>query len=171
MIKEEYRVIPEFPDYKISNMGNVMSLYRNKVSIGAIDDKLYHSVGLFINGKLKLVRVQRLMLKAFPENFSGKNIIHIDKNRSNNELSNLKSASSTETNQRRRKMGKPASSMFKGVCESKGKVIAQICKDKKNMYIGTFKTHIEAAKAYDEKARELFGEFANLNFKGSNGNE
>ena len=34
----------------------------------------------------------------------------------------------------------------------------------KNHYMGVFKTEIEAAKAYDEKALEMFGEFAGLNF-------
>lgn len=36
---------------------------------------------------------------------------------------------------------------------------------KKRICCGHFDTAIEAAKAYDTKAKELFGEFANLNFK------
>jgi len=35
-----------------------------------------------------------------------------------------------------------------------------------HFHLGCFKTKKESAIAYDSKAKELFGEFANLNFKG-----
>jgi hypothetical protein len=55
-----------------------------------------------------------------------------------------------------------------GVCSTgvnKGHITAQIHKNGKKIHLGNFKTEESAALAYDTKARELFGEFANLNFK------
>lgn len=43
-------------------------------------------------------------------------------------------------------------------------IVAKIKKDGKSIWIGTYKTPEEAAAAYDNKALELFGEFASLNF-------
>lgn len=40
---------------------------------------------------------------------------------------------------------------------------AQIQKDKKKIYIGVYSNYLDAAKAYNEKAIELFGEFSQLN--------
>jgi hypothetical protein len=41
---------------------------------------------------------------------------------------------------------------------------AQININKKLTYLGHFLTEEEAAKAYDAKAKEIHGDFANLNF-------
>jgi hypothetical protein len=35
---------------------------------------------------------------------------------------------------------------------------------RKTYFIGYFDNEVEAARLYDAKAKELFGEFANLNF-------
>lgn len=55
---------------------------------------------------------------------------------------------------------------FRGVSvRPSGRFAAAIKINQKAKVIGTFDTAELAAKAYDEKAKELFGEFANLNFK------
>jgi len=67
-------------------------------------------------------------------------------------------------NTKKRKIG---SSKFKGVVfnKSKNKWETNIQFNYKRHYIGNYENEIEAAKAYDKKALELFGENANLNFK------
>jgi hypothetical protein len=49
---------------------------------------------------------------------------------------------------------------FKGVYRLGVKWCSQVRKDGKNYYLGLFSTKIDAAKAYNKKALELFGEFA-----------
>lgn len=44
------------------------------------------------------------------------------------------------------------------------KWLVQIGKDNKKYHLGLFLIEVEAAKTYDKKAIELFGEFAYLNF-------
>jgi len=58
-------------------------------------------------------------------------------------------------------------SKFKGVSWHKGskKWRAYIAIYGKQNHLGHFINEIKAAQAYDNKAKELFGEYANLNFK------
>ena len=59
-----------------------------------------------------------------------------------------------------------ATSSYKGVCFHKlaKKWRSQISYKYKKHHIGFFKHQVRAAKAYDDRAKELFGEFARLNF-------
>lgn len=90
---------------------------------------------------------------------------HQDGNGLNCQRSNLREASFSENNANvgPRSNGK---SKYLGVSfhEHAKKFVAQISKDNKNKHIGYFKDEIEAAVAYDAKAKELHGKFAKLNF-------
>ena len=52
------------------------------------------------------------------------------------------------------------SSQYKGVHLEGDKWIAKIRDNKKDVYLGSFTNETEAAKAYDDKAKELFGDKA-----------
>lgn len=96
----------------------------------------------------------------------GKNsfIDHIDRNRLNNRRNNFRNATRSQQAMNH-SIGSNNSSGFKGVYKSynNGKFKATIKKDYKSYHLGYFLTDIEAACAYNDKAIELFGEFAVLN--------
>lgn len=90
---------------------------------------------------------------------------HIDRNPLNNQKSNLRLCNKQQNaaNSKKRKGG---SSKYRGVSlcwDRKNRYIARLYYKGRNYHLGRFKTEIEAAKAYNEKALELYGEFANLN--------
>lgn len=105
---------------------------------------------------------------------------HIDRNGLNNTRANLRACTKQQNNQNRSKVKKATSSKYIGavfvdkkkthITASNTKIVYSYkrwaCRIKlngKTIYIGDFKTEIEAAIAYNKKAKELFGEFANLN--------
>lgn len=111
--------------------------------------------------KGKLVYMHRQILQP-PQ---GAIVDHSDGNRVNNCRSNLRLCTRQENMHNKRKNGHSAS-QFKGVGYLKWhrKWYARICCMGERIWLGYFAEEVEAARAYDRKAVELFGEFARLNF-------
>ena len=87
---EEYKTIIDFDNYEISNTGKV----REKVNDRILDtsvNKGYTIIGLRLNGKRYIKEVHRLVAQYFISDFN-KNlaVIHIDGNKTNNMVKNLK---------------------------------------------------------------------------------
>lgn len=97
----------------------------------------------------------------------GKITDHFNDNGLNNQKANLRIVTNSE-NAYRAKTRKAINktSKYKGVCWHKvpQKWVASIKYNGHLIYLGIFNTEIKAAKAYDVKAKELFGEFARFNF-------
>ena len=92
------------------------------------------------------------------------NIDHIDGDGLNNCKVNLREVTKGQNNRNRKPyVGK--TSRYKGVSfnSKRSKWQAQIKKNRRNTTIGVFDTEEEAAIAYNERAHELFGEYAYLN--------
>lgn len=77
--------------------------------------------------------------------------------------SNLRLATPAQNRQNTRKQRKKTYSKYKGVSKFKGSWKAQIVHKYKHYHLGTFRSEEEAAMAYNLKAIEFFGEFAEIN--------
>lgn len=96
---------------------------------------------------------------------------HINGDRSDNRIHNLREATRTENNANRsdHKYGVSGYRGVSPVGDSKT-WRAYICLKRKQINLGCFKSKEEAALAYNEYAKEIFGEYAILNDLFSNNN-
>lgn len=92
MINSEiiWKKITDFPDYEISNQGEVKN-NKGKILKSRVDDLGYKSVNLYYAPyKHSLVRIHRLVAKSFIDNPNNYDVVnHLDCNRKNNCVSNL----------------------------------------------------------------------------------
>ena len=113
--------------------------------------------------KLTAIKMHRVVMKVTEKH---EIVDHENHNTLDNQKSNLRRCNVIQNAKNRSSYGK---SQYLGVSFMKKKaetgnpnVWQANCQ---NRYIGLFKTEEEAARAYDQKALEVHGEFANLNFK------
>lgn len=111
-------------------------------------------------GDQRVRQMHRLILDLQPGQGT---VDHIDGNGLNNQRSNLRLASQLHNNWNTRKR-KGYSSQYRGVHRDQNRWEVCIYANRCRYRIGRFVSEVEAAMAYDRKARELFGEFARLNF-------
>ena len=109
-------------------------------------------------------RMTILMARQVMNAPPGMEVDHRDHNTLNNQRGNLRicTVSQNQGNARNRA---GCSSQFKGVCwdRQKQKWLARIRKNYKLHHLGRFNDETEAARAYNQAAVEMFGEFAHLN--------
>ena len=107
-----------------------------------------------------MISMHRIILDA-PE---GMYCDHKNHNGLDNRRCNLRLCTNAQ-NQYNRRLQTGCSSVYKGVCWNKEKKRwqAEIQFEGKAIHIGYYDYQIDAAIAYDDRALELFGEFAYLN--------
>lgn len=118
----------------------------------------YAATNGIVNGKPATILMHRMMF-GFPV----LEIDHADTDGLNNQRSNLRKATKVQNQQNQKKPLPPKSSKFKGVCRTKHAWTASIGSNGKALYLGSFRTEDDAARAYNAAAIRKFGEFARLN--------
>lgn len=96
----------------------------------------------------------------------GLSVDHKDRNPLNNRRENIRLATRWQNHGNKTKPRGKHTSKYKGVSfdKSTGKWYTLVCCQSKQYNLGRYDDERDAARAYDAKARELFGEFALTNF-------
>ena len=163
--REIRKSVNGYANYEVSCFGRVRNATTERILKPCLAGLGYFQVNLSNNGKVKKHYIHQLVAREFLENPNDKPCIdHIDGNRTNNSLDNLRLCSYSQNNRNSSKR-ENTSSIYKGVCWDKsiGKWKAQIQINRRQKSLGLFTNEKEAAQAYNEKAKELFKEFAKLN--------
>lgn len=149
----------------------VIKLNKNKILFDCIvDDETYYDLIKYkwfvnsdnyatgrINGVLTLMH--RYLLKCT----KGDNIVdHVNNNRLDNRLTNIRK-SNDSLNSHNKSKKKNATSTYKGVIKRGKNFMATISKDHIKYQSETFKSESDAAIWYNNKAIELYGEYASVN--------
>ena len=165
IINEEWRSINCYINYQVSNVGRVRNSRTGRILKPALSKTGYLTVRISKNSEAKTHNIHQLVAREFLRNpFDLKCIDHIDGNRSNNNLDNLRFCSYSQNGGNRKKQ-ENTSSDFKGVCwQKKGNTWGAYIKiNGSQKHLGFFNDEREAARAYNRAAEEHFREFAKLN--------
>jgi hypothetical protein len=136
-----------YPNYLIYEDGRVWSKFGKGRFLKQNSDGCgYLFVVLQKNGTRKQVTIHRLLGKAYIPNPENKpQVDHIDNNRQNNDISNLRWVTHGENNRNKAAYGEVR---FRGVTKSWNNFMTKITIDGQQIYIGSYKTAEEAGQAY-----------------------
>jgi hypothetical protein len=124
---------------------------------------LYAGRTAWKDGKFSPILMHRIIMNVDDSKIQ---IDHKDHDGLNNQKYNLRICT-RQQNLQNTSSRLNASSKYLGVSFDKktSKWAAKICNNEKHLRLGSFFLEEDAARAYDAKAKELHGDFANLNFK------
>mgnify|MGYP003659218186 CR=1 FL=1 len=175
MQNEVWKDIPNYEGlYQVSNFGNVKSLerdiynkngnlhYRQKEKLMSLNISYhYQKVNLQKDFKSKKYYVHHLVsilfLNHIPNGSTKIVIDHIDSNKFNNNVNNLQIVSQSINIIKAIKRRCKTTSKYKGVCfdKARNKWLSSATRNGKGIFLGRFKTEIEAYNKYKQFNNEV----------------
>jgi hypothetical protein len=160
-----WKNIEGYANYMVSDLGFVMNNKTLRILRGLSSGAGYEAVSLFADGVRKREYIHRLVACEFLDNPNNlTEVDHVDRNKCNNSVDNLRWCSRSENCSNRGKK-ENASSSFKGVTwhKQRQKWQAAISVEGKSKHLGLFESEVQAAVAYNNAAIQYYAEFACLN--------
>jgi hypothetical protein len=160
---EVFRSVDGYKNYAVSSFGRVKNTKSGRILKDFDNRQGYSIVDLRENGNRKMLTVHRLVACAFINNPNDKECVdHIDNNRTNNHISNLRFATPKENSQNRKLCSRNTSNI-KGVYFSKRaeKWCARITIDGIRIHIGYYDDLDDAKIARVNQANKVFGIYTN----------
>ena len=126
-------------------------------------NRYYFRTKAYFDGVYRVMKLHRYIMGC--KYMDGTVIDHINNNTLDNRKSNMRFCTQKE-NARNKRRETRNNSGYKGakIDKKSGKYVATIKYEQKNYHLGSYFDIIDAATAYDDVARLLFGEFALVNF-------
>ena len=163
--REKWKSVDGFANYEISNCGRVRNATTERILKHADNGKGYLRVCLCKDAKRNFRLIHVILATAFIENPHNKPCVdHIDGNRQNNCLENLRFATRAE-NSRNKSKSANTTSVYYGVClhKASNKWNAQIQIEGRRTNLGFFTDEKEAAAVFNKAAAEFYKEFRKIN--------
>ena len=160
---ETYKKIEGFENYSVSDHGNVRNDKRGSMLTITANEYGYIRVFLYIDNKKHAKFVHQLVALAFIPNLDNKKTVdHIDNDKINNNINNLRWATKNEQ-QMNTRIAKNNTTGVKGVLwnKSNNKWKAVITMNGKKIHLGYFVNKEDAINIRVQKAKDEFGEYIN----------
>ena len=160
---EVWRSIDGYDNYAVSSFGRVKNVKTGKILKARNDKYGYLRVNLYEYRVMKTHKIHKLVANAFIDNPNNKQCVdHIDNNKANNHISNLRFATYKENNQNS-SISTRNTSGCKGISWNKKakKWNAKIKIDGINIHIGYYDNLEDAKTARINRANQAFGVYTN----------
>ena len=162
-MEETFRIIKDFENYSVSNLGRVINNSTNRILKPGLNGRGYYIVSLCQDGIKITKTIHTLVGETFiPNPYNKQCVDHIDNNKLNNNISNLRYCTLKE-NSMNSKLSSRNTSNFKGVSyhKQRNKWMAYIDINGKKQNLGYFDKIEDAINARVKKAKEVYGEYMN----------
>lgn len=127
---ETWKVIPNFENYEASNTGQIRKAKTGYIKPQQIDNRGYKVITLWMSGKKYCKKVARLVWAAFNGCDCGLTVDHIDQDKFNNNLANLRCISNKDNCNNRTIYNRHTSNKYNLTDEIRGEIMHKLVHEK-----------------------------------------